>query len=285
MPRILLLLPILGVLTANCGHAGHRLPTPSPKSPTLVVTPAAAVVAPLESTPVGEPDVPPRLVVSELMVDPLMLEDAAGEYVELANMATLAVRLADVGLVMPNGQVLTPERPSRPWLQPGEVLLLTPHGKGEGEAKARGMKLPNIAGRVEVRWRGRTLDVVQWYRKRPWPKAEPGRSLERTAPTADGRTGASWRLAREVLRGVERGSPGKLAWPCELLVQSPLHAACLAAQRRCGQGVPGACREGEKPKPTPKTRNRAPQCSAHGRSLGGDLNPRPSDYESLALTT
>lgn len=241
----LLLLALAG-LAGACQHAGAT----QQRDQTRVLTADAAgtpralglAEPPTRST---LPEHPPRIVVSELFVDPLLLDDNAGEFVEIVNLSSAAVRLADLELSLPSGKSAKPERPGLPVLRPGEVLLLTPLGKGDGEAKVRGMRLPNQAGRLELRWHGRLLDVVQWHKKRPWPKQKPGLAIERVGPDAKGDIGASWRHAKEALRVIERATPGRLTWPCEQLRDTPVWSACVQAQKRA-----------------PKTQNRAHECSA-----------------------
>lgn len=218
------------------------------------------------AAPVSPPAVP-RLVVSELMVDPLLLDDSTAEYIEIVNLSPGPVRLADLSLTFPSGRAFVPERPHAPVLLPGAIVIMTPHGEGAGEARLRGLRLPNQAGRLELSWRKHVVDVVHWYRKRPWPKAKPGVALERVSPMADGQHGNAWRSSRDALRVMERGSPGKVAWVCGQVRGTSLEGRCLADP------------------PGPKTPNRARKCSVRKESLGGDLNPRPSDYESLALTS
>ncbi len=270
LARVLL---VLGTLTSACQHVGAT----QQRDQTRILTPDAAgtphglalalAEAPTRST---LPEPLPRIVVSELFVDPLLLDDNAGEFIEIVNLSNAAVRLVDLELALPSGKVAVPERPGRPVLGPGEVVLLTPLGKGPGEAKVRGMRLPNQAGRLELRWRGRLLDVVQWHKKRPWPKQKPGFAIERVAPDANGGVGGSWRHAREAMRVIERATPGRLTWPCEPLRDTAVWSACMQARKQA-----------------PKTRNRAHECTRSDvqKSLRGDLNPRPNDYESFALTT
>ena len=127
MLRSACVVQVCSILILACSSGGPRRAEPMPRVTRPPSPPAAARVAlPTEATAVQEPTSPPTVVVSELMVDPLLLEDHAGEYVELANMATRAVRLADLSLLMPSGAVVTPERPEQPVVHPGEVLLLTP---------------------------------------------------------------------------------------------------------------------------------------------------------------
>ena len=228
-------------------------------------TPAVAVVLPAPPTSVVAP-VPPLLIISELMADPLLLDDAAGEYVVVVNMSGQTVRLGELALALPSGKVVALERPAAPMLPAGGIVVLTALGQGPGEARVRGLRLPNQAGRLELRWRQQVVDVAHWHRKRPWPKARPGAAIERSAPDADGRTGAAWRHSATPLRGIERGSPGSLNWR-----RAPEGGTAGSRRRRCTMaparpdapvfaGVP--VRDGL---PVPKTPNRAP-----GRSVRAD---------------
>ena len=197
----------------------------------------------------------PRVVVSEVMVDPMLLDDSVAEFVELVNLSPGPVRLSDLSLTLPSGRVLVPERAAAPVLLAGAVVVLTPQGRGENEARLRGLRLPNQAGRIELRWRKQLIDVVHWYRKKPWPKAKPGVALERVSPTADGRLGGSWRASRTPLRVMERASPGTVAWSCEQVRGTPLEGRCVASQ------------------PGPKTPNRARGCPVRKGVAGGGLEP------------
>lgn len=152
----------------------------------------------------------PRLVVSEIFADPLLLEDRAGEFVEVANLGDRLTSLAGVQLVLPSGRSLALALPAGSSLQRGGVLVLRPMANHKGGHHLPGLRLPNRAGRLELRWRGRVLDVAQWTPRWPWPKHRPGRSLERRSPEADGRVGRSWRQSPRAYHGVERADPGRL---------------------------------------------------------------------------
>lgn len=248
--------PLLGLLclavllTPGCRAADHaQLAGTQPLPPPLPVPEPVPLAPPPTATELG-PVERPVLVISELLVDPLLLDEGAGEYLELVSLSRHAVALRDLTLVLPSGKAVVPERPSAPLLQPGEVLVITPLGQAAQEARARGLRLPNLAGRVELRHRGTLVDVAQWHRKAPWPKGKPGRALERISPTSDGSLGPSWRASQTVLRGVERGSPGTVAWPCAALTALLPPRLGPATALRCS------------PQPRPKTRNRTPpgQC-------------------------
>lgn len=245
------------IVATACQHAA----SPGPLRDTKALAPDAASAPHAQSLPEVPtrtmlPDKPPRLVLSEVLVDPLLLEDAAGEFIELVNLSPAAVRLPDLEVALPSGKIAVPERKDLPVLRPGEVILLTPLGKGPNEARLKGMRLPNQAGRVELRWRGHLVDVVQWHKKRPWPKQKPGLAIERVAPDSDGSLGSSWRHAAVALRGIERGTPGRLTWACEKVRETPVYAMCLAEQKKA-----------------PKTRNRAHECTRSAGVAEGGLEP------------
>ena len=106
-------------LVWTCGCSGVGQPPASPGTQPLptVLPPVAA--RPLPELPPPAPPVaqrPPRVVISEVFADPLLLDDAAGEFVELANLSAQPVRLADLAIHLPSGKVAIPERPSAPLL-------------------------------------------------------------------------------------------------------------------------------------------------------------------------
>ena len=164
-------------------------------------------LGPAVRTATATPTQPPRVRFTELQPAPLLLDDRAGEYVELVNLGPTAVALAEVKLLLPNGTAAPLLRPARPSLAPGEVALCTPLGQ-QGAIQVPGMRLPDRAGRLELLWRGTPVDVAQWLRARPGPKVAAGVALERGDPDADGARLTAWRPSRTPLRGLERGSPG-----------------------------------------------------------------------------
>lgn len=152
----------------------------------------------------------PSLIISEVFADPLLQDDRAGEFVEVANVGDRPASLAAVRLVLPSGKVLGLARAGDRRLAVGAVLVLRPMGNHPDGHHLPGLKLPNRAGRLELRWRDVVLDVAQWTGKWPWPKHRVGWSLERRGPGADGRVGRGWRHCRVAYHGVERASPGRL---------------------------------------------------------------------------
>lgn len=197
--------------------------------PVLAQSPAAAA----ETSPW------PRLVVSELMTDPLLLDDVAGEYVEVANVGATMVRTSELELELPSGKRAAPLIGAEAILPPCGVVLLAPQ-PGPGAAMIKAMRLPNRAGRLVLRWRGQVVDEVQWTGRWPWPKHKAGLALERTSASADGTLGPSWRHARAPLRRVERGSPGQVAWRCPQVASAtaarptPAPVAAVAPRQSTG---------------------------------------------------
>ena len=177
---------------------------------------AASIAAAAEPSAKADPPPPvPQLRISEVMTDPLLLDDVAGEYVEVVNLGPGVVRRAELELELPSGKRAVPFASADSDLAPCAVLLLAPQ-PGPGATMVKAMRLPNRAGRLTLRWRGRVVDVVQWTGRWPWPKHRPGLALERRSPDADGTVGSSWRHARTPLRRVERGNPGSVGWRCDV---------------------------------------------------------------------
>ena len=155
---------------------------------------------------------PPRMVISEVFVDPLLVADRVGEFVEVVNLSKRPVRISHLELLTRAGRRIRPLSAADRSLPPAGVLVLHAYRSGPGVIKAAGLRLPNRAGRLELYWRGKLIDVAHWVDRWPWPKPRPGCSLERVSPTSDGRLGRSWRRSTVPLRGVERASPGRVRW-------------------------------------------------------------------------
>lgn len=163
----------------------------------------------------------PVAIVSELMTDPLLLDDSAGEYVELMLLSDQTLRVADLRLRLPSGKVAIPERPDAPLWRPGEVLLVSGPGLQPGSARAKGLKLPNPAGRLELWHRDQLLDIAHWHNKPPWWKRRPGIAQERVSAAIPGDQPRAWQRSRTVRRGQERGSPGVTQLTCRELLATP----------------------------------------------------------------
>ena len=183
---------------------------------TLLITACPALAQSAAQGPPAPPattapaTAPPRLIITEIFADPLLQDDRAGEFVEVANVGARAASMAGVQLVLPSGRALVLAQPGNGGLAAGGVLVLRPMANHPGSQHLPGLKLPNRAGRLELRWRGRVIDVAQWTPKWPWPKHRVGWSLERRGVGVDGRVGRGWRHCRVVYHGVERASPGVL---------------------------------------------------------------------------
>ncbi|MBI5608964.1 MAG: hypothetical protein HY902_08785 [Deltaproteobacteria bacterium] len=185
--------------------AGADVPLPAPPSPADLTR--------------------PQLVISELLTDPLLRDEGVGDYVEIANLAARRVPLAELALLLPSGRRLPLLRSARPWLEPGEVAVAQAWPTGD-RLQAKGLRLPNAAGRLELLWRGQPIDAATWLRKRPWPKAKPGVAWERRSPALDGNLPAAWRAATLPVDRLERGSPGSVDWPCLALIGTALQRNC-----------------------------------------------------------
>lgn len=224
-----------GVAAVALATLGCGAPTQPQRRPTAVVQDAVAgdadspVEVPASVTP-AVPN-PPQLVISELLADPLLRDEGVGDYVEIVNLALQRVPLAELALLLPSGRRLPLLRSSRPWLEPGEVAVAQSQPAGD-RLQVKGLRLPNAAGRLELLWRGRPIDAATWLRKRPWPKVRPGVAWERRSPDLDGTLPQAWRAATGTVDRLERGSPGRVEWPCLALRGTALQRNCPAAPRK-----------------------------------------------------
>ncbi len=224
----------LGLAVGGCGtHAQPQQRRDAQVDDTRQPGLPAAVDAPVAATPT----LPalPRLIISEVLVDPLLRDEGVGDYIEVVNLAPSRVFLADLALLLPNGKRVALLRTSRPWLEPAEVAVAQGLS-GDNRILVKGLRLPNAAGRIELLWRGRSVDVATWLRKRPWPKVKPGTAWERRSPNLDGTLPLAWRAATGAVDRLERGSPGKVNWPCKELRGTPLEQPCPVAQRHACRG-------------------------------------------------
>ncbi len=256
--RVLLIGLLLSLAHLACGVDAHAGPQPvisaAPRSAAVdsllpPAAPTATELAPLASKPLrrrgaaatepaqarvmpappAERDRWPRLVISEVMTDPMLLDDAAGEYLEIANVGGLAAEISELALELPSGRRVSLERPTAPLLEPCRVLLVVTLPRSDA-AVTRPMRLPNRAGRLLLRWRGEVIDVAHWTGRWPWPRHRVGVALERRSVASDGTLGPSWRHAARPHLGVERGSPGQTQLGCALSAAATATAA-LARRR------------------------------------------------------
>ncbi len=210
-----------------------------------------------QATSPTDPPRAPRLVISEVMTDPLLLDDVAGEYVELINLGPTAVQATELELELPSGKRAVPLVAAESVLAPCGVLVLAPQ-PGPNALMVKAMRLPNRAGRLVVRWRGQVVDVAQWTGRWPWPKHRAGHAIERRSPDADGTRGGSWAHARAALRGVERGSPGVVAWGCRGAEGATASAAARSRSTPRGPEAPlQVARRDQSGGEKPRARSRA----------------------------
>ncbi len=199
----------LGAQALPAAAARAGLP---PALPTYAALPRAVTAADMAQSV-------PRIVISEVLADPLLHEEGVGDYLEIVQLSDQAVRLADLALLLPSGRRVLLERPAAPWLRAGEVAVLR-SGSGPGRILVRGMRLPNLAGRVELWWRDHRLDVAQWLHKpRRW---KAGVAMERRDPRLDGALLTTWRPATHQVDQLERGTPGWVQWPCAAVMGTVL---------------------------------------------------------------
>ncbi len=181
------------------GSAAESAAAPGAKrAPAAAPGPASAAAASLRCPP-------PVVRVTEIMSDPLLVADPVGEYVELVYLGPGRRALQGVEVVLPDGRKVPL---GAQVVSPGQVIVVR---GGVGAP----LRLPNRAGRVEVRHQGDLVDVAQWTGRWPWPKHKAGRALCRRTPDVDGALGKAWRRCRARLRGVERGSPGAEPRACD----------------------------------------------------------------------
>lgn len=185
---------------------------------------AGAAAEPPPPPPDGNAPLPagvtPVVRITEVMSDPMLVDDVAGEYLELVNASGAAVLLSSLALRMPSGRRIQLQRPAQPWLLPCEVVVIRPLPE-PGSIELRGMKLPNRAGEVVLLWGPHPVDVARWTGRWPWPRHRPGAALERRSLDSDGAAAQAWRPASSHLRGVERGSPGTIPWRCSTTRRLP----------------------------------------------------------------
>lgn len=176
------------------------LPPPPPPTPTPLPTPTPA--------PTPPPAIPPRLLLSEVMIDPQAVDDSQGEWVELVNADGAAVNL--------NGWQLRDQDHDQHtvtgdlWIAPGQYLVLAragDSGRNGGVSPAyvyTGLEMGNEGDELGLvtPW-GIEVDALIWGAGMSTLR---GASLERTAPDA----AAPWTFAHAPWPGSagDRGSPG-----------------------------------------------------------------------------
>ena len=169
-------------------------------------SPGAAYTPP-HPTPTPPPDTPPRLYLSELMIDPVAAADETGEWIELFNQEAVAIHLAGWLLADDDhDEVVLGDL----WIEPGAYLVVgrssdaTQNGGVVVQGVYSGLQLANEADelRLVTPW-GVEVDRVTWGPDGPTPRA--GASLERTAFE-----GGQWVAAHAAWPGSagDLGTPG-----------------------------------------------------------------------------
>ena len=186
---------------------------PATPTPTLSPLPAPTPTVTPTATPTAPSGPPPRIRLSEIMVDPAAVGDAIGEFVELANADTAAVNLRGWRLVDGGGRSHTIA--SDLSIAPGAYLVLT---RGDAAALAgyapshyqyTSLQLGNTAGSLGVWPPGvdsdsPPLDMVAWGDGSAHA-VRAGASLERVDLATE-----SWAVAALPWLAVhtDKGSPG-----------------------------------------------------------------------------
>ncbi|HHW86095.1 MAG TPA: hypothetical protein GX400_07795, partial [Chloroflexi bacterium] len=195
------------------------LPLPSlTGTETPVETPSPTATATIMPT-VGPP---PRIRLSELMVDPLAVPDSVGEFIEVANVDAQAVNLR--GWVLSDGSGRRHVVAADLWLDPGAVRVLT---RGDAVALAGYapsdyqyalLQLANTTGSLALFLPdGVTqVDALAWGDGTAL-RVRAGASFERSAPD-----GAEWIVASMPwsTQHSDKGSPG-VAFTTQLPTPTP----------------------------------------------------------------
>jgi len=185
--------------------------TPTATPPTEALPPTATPAEPPTATPTAGP--PPRLRLSEIMVDPLAVADNVGEFIEVANIDTQPVNLRDWVLIDGGGR--THIVAADLWLDPGVVRVLTRGnaaalaGYAPSDYQYASLQLGNSGGGVALYAPGMLpaappVDALLWGDGTSLT-VQSGASFERIDPA-----GADWRVATTSwsTQHADKGSPG-----------------------------------------------------------------------------
>jgi len=196
-------------------------PATAPATPTPPIGstdgPSATVPPTVPSTatplPSSTPTPPPRIRLSEIMVDPAAVGDAIGEFIELANLDTAAVSLRGWRLVDGGGRSHTIAADLR--IDPGAYVVLTRGdtaslaGYAPSHYQYTSLQLGNTAGSLALWPPGADsgappLDQMAWGNGTAFAVL-PGASLERVDLAA-----AAWVTAAQPWTAAhsDKGSPG-----------------------------------------------------------------------------
>lgn len=150
------------------------------------------------------------LLLWEFMPDPVQVDDAAGEWLELYNPGTDSVKLKGWSVGTGGGARLALD--SARSIPPGGFLLVSRTdsaangGAGNGQILSSGWSLPNASGSLRLYAPdGRQVDSALWGNGAA-PK--PGHSLERIGAACDGGNAACWLPSLRTYGLGDRGTPG-----------------------------------------------------------------------------
>ena len=174
------------------GFSEIQLPTPTPtqEAPTPELTVAPTITLPTP-TPTAGSDT--RIRLSEIMVDPRAVDDAVGEFIELANAGTRAVNLQGWSLV--DGGNRSHTIATALWIEPGAFLILTRSdeaslaGYVRSDYRYASLQLANTSGAVALfapgsAAAGTPTDQVVWG-EAVGLRPQSGASFERIDLNAD----------------------------------------------------------------------------------------------------
>ncbi len=195
--------PLPGLWTGKSPAASLEI---APSAKELGATERASASRPLK-TVISNSDVRAveagELMITEIMSRSLLLDDSIGEYLEVAYLGPPRRRFPPLFLRLPDGRKVSLSSHNH-IIAKGRVWLVR-------STRKQRLRLPNVAGRIEL-WAGETLvDVAQYTSRWPWPRRKAGVALCRFRVDVGGDRGRAWRRCRQRLRHVERGSPGQVA--------------------------------------------------------------------------
>lgn len=150
------------------------------------------------------------LLLWEFMPDPVQVDDAAGEWLELYNPGTDSVKLAGWSLAT-GGGARTPLDSAKA-VPPGGFLVVartdsaSNGGAPIGQILSSGWSLPNAAGAIRLFSPGGTqVDSALWG---SGSALKSGRSLERIGAACDGGNAACWKSSTRSYGLGDWGTPG-----------------------------------------------------------------------------
>jgi cysteine-rich repeat protein len=201
---------------------GDPDPGPGPAPDALTDAPGSDTSSSPDGGGFGGPDCPEAgaLVITEVMVDPVIVDDARGEYVEVFNLTNATFDLRGWELVSGAKRHRIAD-PSPVVIRPRGVVVLAADGDpvGNGGFFAdhawSGLKLGNSAGDFALRCGDLVVDHVAWS-ETAWP-LKPGRALvldPAFTDAGDNDDPAHWCAATLPFGSGDQGSPGQPETAC-----------------------------------------------------------------------